>query len=207
MLTNSLHGTPLSRGLVVETNWVVDLALRRNDTSLAIWDAATHNELTLFLPAICVAESVKRLERLQSGWYSLADQLEREANEIRRYSALADSTKAFDGTRDELARLADQTEKRFWATLEEVSQRAQLLDVGYDTIRLAHSIRDFLNLSPADAAVLATVVSAKEQDLCSRFFSRDKKAFGKPPAFEFMREKGILYYSDPAHCLHSIRGG
>ncbi|CCF84212.1 hypothetical protein [Nitrolancea hollandica] len=197
----------MTDGLIVETNWIVDLTLRRSSASQTIWEAATRNEVTLFLPSICVAESVKLLERLQSGWRSLAAQLERDANEIRRYGALAGSAKAFEGTQVELEALADQTEHLFWQTLEQVSQCAELLVVGYEIIRHTRNIREQLELTPADAAVLATVVTAKEQGLCARFFSRDKKAFGKPPTFEFMREMGILYHFDLEHCLRSIRGG
>lgn len=203
MLTNLSGSFLLTDGVIVETNWIVDIVLGRDRGSQDMWGLAQKERFRLFVPSICLAESVKVLERCQSEWRSVASRLRREASEIRRASCLAARAESLDETGIMLAELEARLEALFWPTLEQVSHRARLLEMNPRTVVLAANIREFLKLSPADAAVLATVVLAKQQGLCNQFMSRDKRAFDTRPARTYLKGQSIVYYADPLDFLRA----
>jgi predicted nucleic acid-binding protein len=194
----------LTEGVIVETNWILDIVLGRHSGAQDMWQRVREGRLGLFLPSICLAESVKVVERCQDDWRRVASQLRREASEIRRAGSLAVRADSLDQAEVMLAELEARLEKLFWPTLEQVSRRARLLEMGPGTVALAANIREFLGLSPADAAVLATVLLAKQGGLCDQFMSRDKRAFDTAPTRTFLRERGIAYYADPLDFLGAL---
>lgn len=194
----------MTDGVIVETNWIVDIVLGRDRGSQDMWDLAQKERFRLFVPSICLAESVKVLERCQSDWRRVADQLRNEAREIRRAGSLASRAESLDEAEIMLAELEARLEMLFWPTLEQISHRARPLEMNPSTVALAAEIREFLRLSPADAGVLATVVLASQQGICSQFMSRDKQAFDTRPTRAYLKEKDIAYYADPLVFLRAL---
>lgn len=70
-----------------------------------------------------------------------------------------------------------------------------------DTLNRAREIRNLLGLSPADAAVLSTIVGAR--GTCSEFISRDRRAFDTDESRSYLREMGITYYADAAYFIEA----
>ncbi len=58
----------MPEGLIVETNWLLDVALQRDPGSLAIWTLSEEQNLELFLPSLCIAEAVKAFESQRRIW-------------------------------------------------------------------------------------------------------------------------------------------
>ena len=193
----------MTDAVTVETNWILDIVFGRDRGSQDMWDLTQKERIHLFVPSICLAESVKVLEKCEGEWRTLASQLRREASEIRRASCLAARAETLDQAEIMLAELEARLEALFWPTLEQVSHRARLLEMNPRTVVLAANIREFLKLSPADAAVLATVVLAKQQGLCNQFMSRDKRAFDTLPARTYLKGQNIVYYADPLDFLRA----
>jgi predicted nucleic acid-binding protein len=187
----------LTETVIVETNWVIDVALGRDTGSETLWRLANTGEALLLLPSLCLAEAVKVLESQQRTWNRVFAELERQANDIRRASAFVEASEQIDHMMLMLASLGDLLEKEFWPKLNEISRRAQLLELSHETIALATDIREFIKLAPADSAVLATAVLARRADMSNLFMSRNKNDFGKEHVLDYLNGEGLEYHPNP----------
>jgi len=52
--------------IIVETNWVLDVALHQDEASGTLFEYARAGYAQLFLPSFCVAEAIKAVETKQS---------------------------------------------------------------------------------------------------------------------------------------------
>jgi hypothetical protein len=53
-------------GIVVETNWIVDVALRQDEPSAELFACARDKRVHLYLPVFCIAEATKNVETKQA---------------------------------------------------------------------------------------------------------------------------------------------
>jgi len=188
----------MAEGLMVETNWLLDVALQQDDGSTRIWDQAQAGRIDLFVPAFCLAEAVKVFEAWKQRWRSLDQLLREEVVQASRSPLLLASAASLSQACRDLEVIADTAESRLWELLDLVSRRATLLELRGDALTRFRSIRTNLRLSPADALVLASVCIAHEDGTCSRFMSRDQEAFKKKrDVSEFVLSVGVEYFPDP----------
>jgi predicted nucleic acid-binding protein len=185
--------------VVVETNWILDVALGQHEPSTSLLDLARRDEVQLFLPVICLTEAIKAFESKRGQWRDLANRLTATAADLGRNTqldALVDSVRTASTL---MVETADSLEQQLWETLEEARRIASPLGMDADTLSRAREIRNLLGLSPADAAVLSTVVGAR--DTCDEFISRDRRAFDTDESRSYLRGVGITYYADAAHFI------
>ena len=67
--------------VAVETNWVLDVTLHQDEGSEELLTQAEHGVVQLFLPSICIAESIKRFESMRQSWVDLERGLKGAARE------------------------------------------------------------------------------------------------------------------------------
>lgn len=171
----------MNSGAILETNWIIDVALRQHEGSLLLWQLAQRDEIALFIPSPCFAETLKVLESWRQQW--------------RRLIQIAGDFEGEDA-RLRQAELQDRIEIALWAALEASADKATILEVTKRVIRGAREVRDLLNLSPADAIVLASAADAADRGICRVLMSRDKNAFGRQDVRAWMEARSILYYDD-----------
>jgi predicted nucleic acid-binding protein len=181
----------LAEPLAVDTNWLLDVALSRDGAATRLWTTARNQRVVLHVPSIALVEAVKVLDGWKKEW-------ERFSPYLRQFSGL--------GQVDEIlvqsASLSDRAARRVWQTLERVSSVSQLLELTSSSIGRAASLRDQLNLSAADAAILSLVVEAHEQGACHDFLSRDA-AFIRQDSAAYMRSIGVTLWRSAATYLAS----
>jgi hypothetical protein len=181
--------------VVVETNWILDVALEQDSGSVELFEYGRRGEMRLFLPSFSVAESIKNIETKGKALTSAAGSVDTQ----RGLFALVDGcTETMDAALIAMAALGDRIEERFRLILEEVTKFATLIEPTPDTVRLTSEIRGLLKLSPADSTVLATVSALVRTGGCGSLMSRDKSAFSHPDTQKYMQANGITYY-DSAH--------
>jgi predicted nucleic acid-binding protein len=100
-----------------------------------------------------------------------------------------------------LAEVHDSVEAEFWAVLQRIARASKTVEPTPEIIDLTTTIRDSLDLSPADSSVLATVVALKRSRRCDAFMSRDREAFGAETTREYLRIEGIDHCIRPASLL------
>lgn len=193
------------REVAVETNWVLDVALQQDAASEELFKYAREGRIQLFLPSFSVAEAVKALEAKEQRWRDLSTELEKTKREFGRSELSKPLVGDLDPAISALASVQDTVETRFWVTLEDIGRVARIVEPTPETIKLTAQIRDFLKLSPADAAVLATVVSLKSAGVCTTFMSRDKEAFASESTRTYMGTEGVTYYDSASPIVGPLR--
>ncbi len=148
--------------VAVETNWILDVALEQDPASQELFAYAVRRDIQLFLPSFSIAEAIKSLEAKQRVWRDLSGQLQKARGEFGRSTLTNPSREHLDQAITALAYVHDLVETRFWAILGEISRVTRITEATPQILELTAQIRDFLKLSPADSAVLATVVSLKK---------------------------------------------
>jgi len=192
--------------IAVETNWILDVVLQRDDGSRRLWHLAEQGDLTIYLPAICLAESVKWLETQVRTWQKLADDLTRAVGDIRRSELLIDFAAPLAGAQAGLVQLQDTTRAEIWNVLERIiGGGIRLMETSTSMIARALAIQTQLTLSPADALVLATVVESRSAGTLDSFMSRDHRAFDKPEVRRYMETFGIAYFPNARAFLRAMR--
>ena len=181
-------------GLVVETNWILDVILERDTDSAELLRRAAERQITAFLPSFSVAEAVKVLEGMQAEWKRSANQLLQIQRDLDRSSLLKDPGAPIQQAIDVLAEVHDLLEENFWPRLKRIVEAVTIVEPTAEIIDLTATIRDVLKLSPADSSVLATVVSLSRAGGCRVFVSRDKEAFGSQAAIDYMDSEGVQYF-------------
>ena len=190
--------------IIVETNWVLDVALHQDEASGTLFEYARAGYAQLFLPSFCVAEAIKAVETKQSFWHSLATRLAETRAVVIRSTTLTPLTEPLEQAEFALAQIGDSAEREFWGTLEQITAVTRLVEPTSETVRLTAQFRDLFNVSPADSTVLATVAEVRRAGLCSRFMSRDAVFEGPGPGGWLERE-GIEYYRSAAPVVGPIR--
>lgn len=182
----------MADGLIVETNWLLDLTLERDHGPRVIWDLARSGRLDLFVPALCLAECAKAFESMRRNWRQQSSELRNLRSDLGRSQLFRTELQALVA----VDKVSGKVEALLWDVLRQVSVSMVLLQMGRDTMRLAGDLRDLLNLDPADAAVLAFVEESKSAGVCRRFVSRDR-VFTSDIVQTYMASVGIEYFADP----------
>jgi predicted nucleic acid-binding protein len=190
----------MPEGVIVETNWLFDIALQRDPGSQTIWQLAQAGRLDLYLPALCVTESIKAFELQHRGWGQLMSQITGTLSDLRRSAVFMSQVSVLSGAHDALDEVRDRAEAELWDSLDQICDRAALLDLNRATVLLARSLRDLLALDPADALILAAVEEASNAAKCSRFMSRDS-VFNAEAVRAYMASRRIEFFRDPRHFL------
>lgn len=190
----------MPEGLIVETNWLLDVSLQRDLGSLAIWTLAEAHRIDLFLPSLCIAEAVKAFESQRHRWGQVMSQLASAQSDLRRSALFQAEVTALSEAHGALEELRDQSEISLWQTLHRASSRCTLVELSTTTTDLARSPRHQLTLDPADALVLAVVEEMVVASRCARFMSRDA-AFRTPMVVSHLQSRQIEFMSEPDRFL------
>lgn len=179
--------------VAVETNWVLDVALHQDQGSEELLLQAQHGIVQLLLPSICIAESIKRFESIRQSWTDLERNTRKITREMMRSPQLHFVEERLASAADALTEASDVAEREFWRVLEVVTQVTRLIEPQPSTVALTAEIRTFLKLEPADASVLATVLTARRAEMCRKFISRDTD-FQPDDVLAYMRNETLDYF-------------
>lgn len=191
----ALEGVTAARPIdivAVETTWVLDVALHQDEGSEELLAQAERGIVQLFLPSICVAESIKRFESIRQSWIELERSIKKVSREIMRSVHLRFAEARLEPATDALIEASGVAEREFWQRLEHVTRTTTLIEPQPETLTLTADIRTFLDLEPADASVLATVVTARRNGTCRKFISRDTD-FQTDGVRAYMNHEGLEY--------------
>lgn len=189
----------MPEGFIAETNYLLDLILEQHDPSVQLFAAVKDGRAALFLPSVCIGEAIKSLERRISDWHSFESQLAQIADQMSRLSATRPLAQPFREQAAAVARLDDYFTRRLWSILVEVDEASTRLPFTGSTAMLAPWFAGVFDMSLMDAAVLATVVDARQE--CTTFISRDKRAFDHPAVKRYLKDRGMNVMSDPAQFI------
>jgi hypothetical protein len=179
--------------IAVETNWVLDVTLHQDEGSEELLAQAEHGIVQLFLPSICIAESIKRFESIRQSWADLERGLKKVTREIMRSPQLRFAEQGFTSATEALTEISGLAEREFWRVLERITRMARLIEPQPETVARTADIRTFLDLEPQDASVLATVITARKADVVKKFMSRDGD-FQAEDVLGYMRGEGLEYF-------------
>jgi len=190
--------------VAVETNWVLDVTLHQDEGSEELLTQAEHGVVQLFLPSICIAESIKRFESIRQSWVDLERGLKKAAREIMRSPQLRFGEEPFALAAEALTEISGLAEREFWRVLERITRMARLIEPQPETVARTADIRTFLDLEPADASVLATVITARNADVVKKFMSRDGD-FQAEDVLGYMRSEGLEYFASAYPIVGPLR--
>lgn len=194
---------PLPEGIVVETNFLLDIVYDQYPPANDLLALAESGTVVMFVPAVCIGECIKALERRQMDWRGVSESLRQLVPDFNRTPATQSLGAPLEELSLTLARVEDHFTTSLWETLERVTATAATLDLTAEAVRLARDVTDQLKRSLADAAVLATMVVHKGR--CSSFSSRDRRAFDTPSAREYLKQANVTYYSDPSQFIQRLK--
>ncbi len=190
--------------VAVETNWILDVALHQDQASEELLTYTEQRHVRLFLPSFCIAEAIKAFESRRQDWEDLERRIRAGRREILRSSSLQFPDGALGAAADVLAQVADVAEQEFWRMLERIAAVTDLLEPTPELVALTADLRQFLDLEPADAAILAHVVIARRADVCRSFMSRDEH-FRNDVTRAWMTREGIEFFDSPYPVIGPIR--
>ena len=196
---------PSDPAVCVETNWIIDIILGRDDGAARMLDLARDGQIAVHVPSLCLAESVKVIEAQRQVWRDLEASIATQEGQIRSARTLALDTEQLRTIRKQIAALRDTVESVLWSTLEHVSRHARLIDITHTAIVRSAAYRDALKLAPADAMILSAVVQAREAGACRMFMSKNTRDFATPELLTFFEEHEVTYLPSPTDFLRSIR--
>jgi predicted nucleic acid-binding protein len=180
--------------VIVETNWILDVAFHQDDSSETLLDYALNGHVPILLPSFCIAEAVKAVETKQSGLDSVARNIANVRNDIVRSKTLAPiAAESLERAEFAVAQISDVAEAEFWQVLEKIVGVAQQVVPTVEAIHLTAQFGDMFNLSPADSAVLAAVTEARRAGRCTKFMTRDG-AFRAAGPLGWLTGEGIEYF-------------
>jgi hypothetical protein len=190
--------------VAVETNWLLDVTLHQDQGSEELLAQAAHGVVRLLMPSICIAESIKRFESMRQGWIDLERGIKKAAREITRSPRLRFAEERLASATTALTEVSGIAEQEFWRVLEGVTRTTQLIEPRPETVALTGNIRTFLDLEPADASVLATIVTARNADMCRKFMSRDTD-FQTEGVSAYMGTQGLEYFDSAYPIVGPLR--
>jgi len=191
--------------VLVETNWILDVALQQDDASVELFRQSQARRARLHLPTFCVAEAVKSVETKQNDLKRLInDQLPRLQRELSRSPSTRDTGAPIEQLIDALARAHDAITTQFWLILRDIVATTALIPPRPETIELTAAIQDLLNLSPGDASVLATAILSCRDDVCRVFMSRDGD-FSDEVVKDYMAREGLTFYPNAESIVGPLR--
>lgn len=190
--------------LAVESNWILDIALHQDEASERLLAQAQQGLVELLLPSFCIAESIKRFGAIRQKWTELEQQIKTTTREIRRSPPLSFSVERLVSATDALAEVADVAESEFWRVIEQITRATVLLEATTEVVVLTAEVRTLLELDAADAAVLATVVTARRADRCRKFMSRDRD-FRSEAVLTYMAGEALEFFDSPNPIVGPLR--
>ncbi len=187
--------------VIVDTNWLLDIALRRDGEAERLWDRVRTGTFELLVPAFCLMEAIKTVETMRGHWTDTRNALARHAGDLRRSAALGAHVTALEAAALAFDDVKDRAERQVYSTLQEVAAASGSLVLDVEALARIADIRTQLNPSPADAAVLATVVVTNEREASAvPFLSRDAW-FGRAAPARFLRDRQIPHFADAGALL------
>lgn len=116
--------------VIVETNWILDIALGQHEASATLLDLAQRDQIQLFLPVICLTEAIKAFEGKRGQWRDLANRLVATAADLGRNMQLDAFVISVRGAATLMVETGDTLDQRLWETLEEARRIASPLWYG-----------------------------------------------------------------------------
>lgn len=189
------------RRVVVETNWLLDVALEREAGAQRLLQLAQAGTLELLLPSVCLTEAVKTLEYMLGHWREAGRTLRRHVGDIQRSAPLQVYMERLEQAATALEDIEDKAERRMWTSLQAIAQVARSLSFTPETLALTATLRESLTHSPMDAAVLATALMMN-RTARTAFMSRDR-AFRNPDTQEYLTHEGLAFFGSSTALLRA----
>lgn len=190
--------------VAVETNWLLDIALHQDAGSEELLAQASRGIVAIYVPSICIAESIKRFEAMRRAWAELEREIKKTRRETERSRHLFCAEQRLVAATEALAEVSDVAEAEFWSVLENVMRVTKLIGPDVGIVGLTAEIRTFLKLEPVDASVLATVVAARRAGLIHKFVSRDND-FGAAEVLAYLGEEGVQFFDSAYPIVGPLR--
>ncbi|HEV8241405.1 MAG TPA: hypothetical protein VGS57_18730 [Thermoanaerobaculia bacterium] len=175
----------------IETNFVLELAYGQAEQASCheVLDACDAGELELCIPAFSFAEPFYAFIGREKGRKRVADDLTAQMRELRRGPLPSDIEDAMVEVSSFLAVSLDQERKGLRDAVEAIASRATLLPLSREVFSAAAELEDEHGLTPADAIVLASVLShlRVSPTATSVFLNRNKKDFEDPDIDALLR--------------------
>ncbi len=168
----------------VETNFVLELALRQEDhlDCGRIIALSREGSLSLVVPAFSLAESFEALRRDHDRRAELRRRLESEFRALSRSLSYRSRADAIAEVTSLLAESQQQEMTRLNATLKELIAVAKVVTLKSTILKASLTLQRTYDLRPQDAIVYASVraylTSARQGTKC--FLTKDNKDFDNP---------------------------
>ena len=190
----------MPESLIVETNWLVDVALERDAGSVHIWRLREAERIAILIPAFALAEAIKRIEFDRRRWNDLFGRIENAGRDLARSRLFAAQAEDLAAAAGSLADASNIAERQLWQTLDRITAQADLVELQRTTLLLARELHDRFKLDPGDSTVLASVIEAQRMGRCDTFMSRDS-VFAKPDIVQYLASQNVDLYRDPMRFL------
>lgn len=169
--------------VLVETNFVLELVFSRDKfaSCLALLEMAEKKEIDLLLPAYSFVEPNEAIIRRQKNRTQTRDTLVRELAEIKRSTPFEEPANQLAELTGLLTRVGEVEQQELRNATAKLLRVASVIDLGAPILREAAALQDQLSMSPQDAVVFASVLSAlRQQGGPSCFITRNSKDFSVP---------------------------
>ena len=177
--------------------------MQRSTASIRLWDEIQQDNVTLYLPAICVIEAIRRLDEESRKRRELVRRLDAYKTDVKRMPAFDQAIQHISDVQDELSITEGPFEQHFWSTLERTTGKAIVIDVDREFVSMAGVVRDQVGLTPADSSVLAAVLLAKRDKKTNCFLSANYTDFDKPDVQQLLKEQEIRYFRNADEFLNA----
>jgi len=164
------------------------------------------DQISLAIPSVCMMEAIsafdwKRIERNR-----LKDELDRQLSQLQRSSDIPTAQHlATELTQADLtnAELLSELFQRLDDYLIRVAERAELIPLNADLIRLQQRLILDGELDRDDALILATILSHSQSAALSKraFLTANVKDFEKGQVKDLLADAGIKQFSSTARAL------
>jgi hypothetical protein len=168
----------------VESNFVLEIALLQEQarSCTELLELAKTKQISVVLPAFCIAEPYQTLIRRQRERKSLSDSINTELGQLGRSEPYREPAATLRDVGQLLIRSIEEERARFQATLEKVLAYASLIPLNAHTLAVAVEAERDHGFSPQDSIVYASVIEhlRGRKDGASCFMNRNSRDFDDP---------------------------
>jgi len=150
----------------VESNFVLELALQRNDheSCTRLLDLAVQRRIEVFMPAFCVGETYGAIRRQANARNRLGAELVKEIGELARSRPYSGSRAEFRGLIDLLLQVKETEREQLNQALRSLLASVHLIPLEWSAVDAAIEYQGSLGLSPQDSLIYASVLARLETD-------------------------------------------
>ena len=197
--------------IVVETNFLLELALGQEGTqaALGLLDLAEQGTITLVVPSFSLSEPFATLTQRERNRHKQRTRLSEQLRQLRRSeSHQDDAAAAFEPLLAFLQGLQQEEFGRLQTAVSRLLAVAQVIELDHDVFLVAAGVQEQFGLSPQDAFVYASVIKHLRNQVGNElkvFVSLNWKDFRDPGLIEVLRTYGCRYEESFQTCLAQVR--